>query len=331
MKNEAAGGRKRHWLTALVLAGWLALGGGAAAMAAPDMTAAPETAVWTERMAAPETTAAPDMAVPTERMAAPETTETPQTAGAKETPGTTGTAQTEQPGTTAPGATETPQTAAPGTAPGAMEAPQAAAPGTSAVPQAARPFRVALVPVVDATGGWLDDRTAAELMIRLEEALRIPLNNTMHWAEYVSEDDCEAALRAELGAAGRRARIRDTMQPLAARLGADLAVCVEVTSFYEYRHINWEGEIVLETSARLTLFAYDTATGRLIRENAGGFDVNEYHPSYEVEVKLMEALDEALEEANLRPLLPPKRTAGEKPAPPPAKDGRSPAVQGAAV
>ncbi|MBQ7515231.1 MAG: hypothetical protein IJS96_03020 [Schwartzia sp.] len=174
-----------------------------------------------------------------------------------------------------------------------------------------RPFRIALVPVIDATGGWLDNQTATELMLRLEQELHIPLNNTMHWAEYLPEDDSWAALKVEMKERGAKARLRDAMQPLAAKLGADLTVAVEVTSFYEYRYINWEGETVIETSTRLTLFAYDAATDRLIKKTAGGFDVNSYHPSYEAGPKLLEALDDALTEADLRPLLPPKRTAAE--------------------
>ncbi len=173
-----------------------------------------------------------------------------------------------------------------------------------------RPFRIALVPVIDATGGWLDPRTATDLMLRLEQALHIPLNNTMHWAEYVSEDESLAQLKIIMANAGRKAKLRDAMQPLAARLNADLVIVVEVTSFSEWRYISWEGEMVIETSTRLTLHGYDAASGRLIRQDGGGYDINDYHPSYEAGPKLMEALDDALAEANLRQLLPPNRPAG---------------------
>ena len=174
-----------------------------------------------------------------------------------------------------------------------------------------RPFRIALVPVIDATGGWLDTRTSADLMLRLEQELHIPLNNTMHWAEYISEDESLAQLKIIMKEAGHKAKLRDAMQPLASRLNADLVIAVEVTSFYERRYINWEGETVIETSARLTLHGYDAASGRLIRQDGGGYDINDYHPSYEAAPKLMEALEEALAEARIRSLLPPKRPAGQ--------------------
>ena len=170
------------------------------------------------------------------------------------------------------------------------------------------PFRIALVPLVDRTGGWLDSATAADVMRRLAEELRIPLNDTMHWAVYVPEEESEAALMEALRAQGKKARVTAAMKPLAARLDADLVICPEVTSFYERRFMTFRGETVVETSVRLTLHGYDAGHDRLIKESAGHFAVNDYHPSYEAGPLLMAALDEALDEANLRPLLPPKRS-----------------------
>ena len=166
--------------------------------------------------------------------------------------------------------------------------------------EAERPLRVALLPLIDRTGGWLNRRTADELTERLEEESRLPLNDVMQWVAYVPEGEGEAALDEMLRAAGKKAKLETILPELAERLGADLVVCLEVRSCYERRYFRWNGEMGIETVAALTLYGYDARKRRKICEPVSRVAHDDYHPSREADVLLLEALDEALRRAALR-------------------------------
>lgn len=163
-----------------------------------------------------------------------------------------------------------------------------------------RPLRVALLPLIDRTGGWLSRRMADELTERLEAELRLPLNDVMQWVVYVPEDEGETARDEMLRAAGKKAKLETILPELAENLEADLVVCLEISSCYERRFFRWNGEMGIETVAALTLYGYDARKGREICEPAARFAYDDYHPSREADVLLLEALDEALRRAAFR-------------------------------
>ena len=96
-----------------------------------------------------------------------------------------------------------------------------------------RPLRVALLPLIDRTSGWLSRRMADELTERLEAELRLPLNDVMQWVVYVPEDEGEAARDEMLRAAGKRRSWRRSCRSWRKILGLILSFAsrsVRVTS-----------------------------------------------------------------------------------------------------
>ena len=55
------------------------------------------------------------------------------------------------------------------------------------------PLRVAVLPVLDQTGGWLDRDGAAMLSARLQQEFYVPLNDTLQAIVYVPQTEVLAA------------------------------------------------------------------------------------------------------------------------------------------
>ena len=182
----------------------------------------------------------------------------------------------------------------------------AAEQGTEAIRQNAPPLatgtqtrqtkRVALIPLIDNTGGWLTKSGAERLMNRMDRELHVPLNDSMHWVEFINEDEAAAALKEAMDAQGKKAKPDLAARDAAKALDADLLVFLVVEQFYEhiYRSLGWDWETYIESPARLTVYGYDARHDRLIKAPAWRFERTSYHPSYEVEELALEALDEAL-------------------------------------
>ena len=166
-------------------------------------------------------------------------------------------------------------------------------------PQARQTKRVAMIPLIDNTGGWLTRRGAERLMNRMDRELHIPLNDSMHWVEFLNEDEATEAFREALNAQGKKAKPELAARDAAKALDADLVLLLVVEQFYQrvLPSFGWAWETYIESSARLVVYGYDARHDRLIKAPAWRFERTTYHPSYEVEELAAEALDEALGEA----------------------------------
>ncbi len=164
-----------------------------------------------------------------------------------------------------------------------------------------RTKRIALIPLIDRTGGWLTKSGAERLTDRMDRELHIPLNKTMHWAEILDEDASSAALGEALDAQGKKKAPELAAREAAKKLDADLVLFLVVDRFYQqiFHRMTWEGETYIESSVSLTVYGYDTRHDRLIKAPASRFEITDYHPAYEVEELAVEALDEALREAHV--------------------------------
>ena len=165
-----------------------------------------------------------------------------------------------------------------------------------------RAKRVALIPLIDRTGGWLSQSGAERLMARMDRELHIPLNETMHWVDFLSEDEAAAALNEAIAAQGKKAKPELAARDAARKLDADLMLFLVVEHIHQfiYHSFGWEGEMSIESSARLVVYGYDARHDRLIKAPAWRFERTTYHPAYEAEELAMEALDEALREAHAK-------------------------------
>ncbi|MBP5200469.1 MAG: hypothetical protein J6Z82_07450 [Schwartzia sp.] len=166
-------------------------------------------------------------------------------------------------------------------------------------PQARQTKRVAMIPLIDNTGGWLTRRAAERLMNRMDRELHIPLNDSMHWVEFLNEDEATEAFREALKAQGKKARPELAARDAAKALDADLVLLLVVEQFYQriLPSFGWDWETYIESSARLVVYGYDARHDRLIKAPGWRFERTTYHPSYEAEELAAEALDEALGEA----------------------------------
>ncbi|MBO6209982.1 MAG: hypothetical protein J6N99_04765 [Schwartzia sp.] len=161
--------------------------------------------------------------------------------------------------------------------------------------------RVAIIPLIDRTGGWLSKAGAARLMDRMDREFHIPLNETMHWVDFVNEDEAAKALDEALSSQGKKAKPEIAARDAAQTLDADLVLFLVVHQCYQhifYGGWRWDGETYIESAASLTVYGYDRRHDRLIRVPASRFERTDYHPSYEAEELAMDALDEALREAH---------------------------------
>ncbi|MBR5163705.1 MAG: hypothetical protein IKW79_06750 [Schwartzia sp.] len=165
-----------------------------------------------------------------------------------------------------------------------------------------RTKRVALIPLIDRTG-WLTKSAAESLTDRMDRELHIPLNDTMHWAEFLNEDETAAALKEALAAQGKKAKPELAAREVAQKLDADLVLFLVVNQFYQHIFHSiffGDGELYIESAASVVVYGYDARHDRLIKAPASRFEHTEYLPAYEAEVLALEALDEALREANAK-------------------------------
>lgn len=176
--------------------------------------------------------------------------------------------------------------------------------------------RVAIIPLIDRTGGWLSQSGAARLMDRMDREFHIPLNETMHWVEFVNEDEASSVLGGAFSAQGKKARPELAARDAAQELDADLVLFLVVDQCYQrifYGGWHWDGETYIESAASLTVYGYDRRHDRLIREPASRFERTTYHPSHEAEELALDALDEALREAHATDAIYPL-SSGDSPA-----------------
>lgn len=153
------------------------------------------------------------------------------------------------------------------------------------------PMRVALLPVIDRTRGWLPSDDANDLLAQLEEQLHVPLNNTMQWVEYVPYNDSESAL-AQLVGNVRKPKYATLMQPLAERLSADLVLALVVESYYERIYHGYDGDLYVQAVVDMTMYGYDRQTSEVIRKSVHRSIDDDYGVYGNVHELASEAVDE---------------------------------------
>lgn len=177
---------------------------------------------------------------------------------------------------------------------------------TASTPQTLRLARVPLI----VRSSYADDEVANLLEDRLDRALHVPLNDTMHYVEELPASDVEAVLDkvlADLKKEKRRVRMKDAMQPLAEKLDADLVVCPVLT---DYREIVFYGgggwlwdssadSMILESRVGLELDGYDRTTQENFSEATSRFYHEGYAPRGRASVLAKDALESLIAETDI--------------------------------
>ncbi len=175
-------------------------------------------------------------------------------------------------------------------------------PASSAALAADRvPLRVARLPLLIQSYQMPDADTLDMLETKLDRALHIPLNDTLHAMEYLPARECELALADvmdELQKTNRRPKLKDAMKPLAEKLQADLVVCPVVTDYeqYTYSSWNWNHSLILVSSAAVEIAGYEKSTDQVFDKEHSKFFRNEYSSWGTAAALAAEAMDRAIEQ-----------------------------------
>ena len=177
---------------------------------------------------------------------------------------------------------------------------------TASTPQTLRLARVPLI----VRSSYADDEVENLLEDRLDSALHVPLNDTMHYVEELPASDVEAALDevlADLKKEKRRVRMKDAMQLLAEKLDADLVVCPVLTDYREiifYGGGGWDWDsvadsMILESRVGLELDGYDRTTQENFSEATSRFYHEGYAPRGRASVLAKDALESLIAETDI--------------------------------
>ena len=151
-----------------------------------------------------------------------------------------------------------------------------------------KPLRLARVPLV--IRAYSADAEVEDIIEnRLDLALHVPLNDTMHYVEEIPQSEVEAALNdvlADLKTKHRRVKMKDAMQPLAEKLDADLVVCPVLTTYYEYIYYggggwSWDSHdsMILDSGASVELDGYDRIAQENFSQSASRYYHEGFHPT----------------------------------------------------
>ena len=136
---------------------------------------------------------------------------------------------------------------------------------------AASPVRIARLPIIF-NSAQPDAQTCVELEIKLARAVHIPMNGTLHVAEYIPPADAAKVLGniwQSMRSVDKKAKIQNAMRPLAEELNADIIVCPILLRYYENTGGGFAtDEVYLDSQVRAQLIVYDRRTDSLVDKKA---------------------------------------------------------------
>ena len=171
-----------------------------------------------------------------------------------------------------------------------------------------KPLRLARVPLV--IRAYSADAEVEDIIEnRLDLALHVPLNDTMHYVEEIPQSEVEAALNdvlADLKTKHRRVKMKDAMQPLAEKLDADLVVCPVLTTYYEYIYYggggwSWDSHdsMILDSGASVELDGYDRIAQENFSQSASRYYHEGFHPTGRACMLAKDALESLVTETDI--------------------------------
>ena len=167
------------------------------------------------------------------------------------------------------------------------------------------PLRVARLPLMVQSWQVPDRDTMKDLETKVDRALHVPLNGTLHAVEYLPAAECERALEnvmTELRGANRKAKLKDAMKPLAEMLRADLVVCPVLRSYSQYTTLSWSWNHgpILHSTASVELAGYERATDQVFDKKFSKSFTDESSAWGSASALAKDCMDHVIEEAGLR-------------------------------
>lgn len=172
--------------------------------------------------------------------------------------------------------------------------------------EARTPLRLARVPLI-VESPYAPQEAGELIEDRLDLALHVPLNGTLHAVEELPTAEVEQALeeaRAELRAQGKRPRYRDAMPLVAAKLDADLVVCPVLTDYHEYVFYGSgpffdDDTISMDSYVALEIDGYDRAEQKNISKRTSRYYRDSYSTQGTAEALAREAVEALVRETKL--------------------------------
>lgn len=162
------------------------------------------------------------------------------------------------------------------------------------------PLRVARVPLQIGTYHAPSESVVRGMEEKVSHALHLPLNETMHYADFLPKDAVALAF-----AESQSRDPKEIVREIARRMDAGLVVLPLLTGYESYTRSSWDfmrGRI-LHSYAAVRVVVYDRRGDRVIDKGASDTYDDEATPRGEVGNMAIECMDTALHRTGLHALL----------------------------
>lgn len=135
----------------------------------------------------------------------------------------------------------------------------------------------------------------------VDRSMHIPLNGTLKAVRYIPERQCQTAWEAVRSEAGRKARLKELMRPLAEKLQADFVVIPILSGYEQYETMSWHrwGRRITHSYACVQIVGYDRLKDEAFSKTVSRSFDDEYSSQGDVSTLAYEAMDAALREAQV--------------------------------
>lgn len=161
----------------------------------------------------------------------------------------------------------------------------------------AAPLRLAQYPVIDRA--WCPADVLMTLNAQVSRATHVPLNGYLKTVEYLPEAELASAMRAVREELGAKAKDKELLRPLAARLKADMVVLPILDGYQEWQRMSWHRGTIYHSYASVMLYVYDARTDEVVKKGASRFYDDESSAMGTAFNMAKEAMDDVLRSSHL--------------------------------
>ena len=161
----------------------------------------------------------------------------------------------------------------------------------------AAPLRLAQYPVIDRA--WCPREVLMALNAQGSRATHVPLNGYLQMVEYLPGNELAAAMSEVRREKGPKAKDKELLRPLAARLQADMVVLPILDGYQEWQRMSWRRGTIYHSYASVMLYVYDARTDEVVKKGASRFFDDESSNRGTAYNLALQAMDAVLQESRL--------------------------------
>ena len=174
----------------------------------------------------------------------------------------------------------------------------------------AAPLRLAQYPVIDRA--WCPREVLMALNAQVSRATHVPLNGYLQLVEYLPGNELAAAMSEVRREMGPKAKDKELLRPLAARLQADMVVLPILDGYQEWHRMSWHRGTIYHSYASVMLYVYDARTDEVVKKGASRFYDDETSSRASAAYLVREAMDDALLASRLHERIYPAKSQEQK-------------------